>query len=56
VSEHAGAEFLALAIGPREAERLAYMEEAKRDPASVWYEPQAARQSRAGRRRSRDKA
>jgi hypothetical protein len=38
VTEHAGREYLDAAFGPQEDHRRACIEEAKQDPASVWFE------------------
>ena len=38
MAEHPGQEFLDMAFGPREVERLEAIDEAKRRPGSVWYE------------------
>lgn len=55
MSEHPGREYLDACFGIQEERRLAYVEEAKRDPLSVWFEAQAARQAPSNRRTSRNR-
>jgi hypothetical protein len=56
VSEHPGQAYLDAAFGLQEERRLAYIEEAKRDPRSVWFVPPGARDTGQFRHTSRNKA
>jgi hypothetical protein len=45
---HAGQDYLDACFGIQEQRRLAYIEEAQRDPKSVWFEGPASREGSAG--------